>query len=544
MIVNAEPRLKGLVPTCLAMSVAVAAFIVGAWWNTAAAGGSDSHCYLQQARLLAAGSARLREPLGLTVPWPAADLTFAPAGFVPSDQEAGASVPICSPGFSLIMAPLARLGPAGEQLAFHVVPLLGAWTVWLTFVLGRRLGGPAAGLIAAVFLAASPIFVYQIVQPMSDVPAAAWWAAATVATTAGTTHATLLGGLAAGLAVLTRPNLGPLAVVLCAGLMVAAARAGGPAQAAGAAMRFAAGSVPGLTALAVLQWWTYGSPLRTGYGDPSTLFAVSHIVPNAQRYVGWMIATHGPLPGLAIAAPFLQVAPDARRDPSNSMDPSSTAWLLLAVSATTLACYLPYLEFDVWWYLRFLLPALPLVSALSAAVLVRLTERLPPAGRGPVLAVITLGSAAWWIGTAHDRRAFDLQRMERHFVDAGHAAARLPEGAVVMTVADSGGVRFHGRRSALLWESLDPDWFDRALDVLRAGGRPPYLLLEANEVEAFRARFRGHTVLAELDWPPVLQVGTTMKLYDPADRARFHRGERVATEQLWSPVPPPAEAVP
>ena len=48
-----------------ALLAAVLAFAIGAWWNTFAAGGSDSHCYLGQARLFAHGRTSLHEPLSL-----------------------------------------------------------------------------------------------------------------------------------------------------------------------------------------------------------------------------------------------------------------------------------------------------------------------------------------------------------------------------------------------------------------------------------------------------------------------------------------------
>jgi hypothetical protein len=51
---------------------------------------------------------------------------------------------------------------------FAIVPLCGAIAVWLTFVLGRRFASASAGAIAALLLAASPPFLYQIVQPMSE----------------------------------------------------------------------------------------------------------------------------------------------------------------------------------------------------------------------------------------------------------------------------------------------------------------------------------------------------------------------------------------
>ena len=67
---------------------------------------------------------------------------------------------------------------AGDGAIFAVVPLMGLLAVWCTWLLGRRLAGPVAGASSALLLACSPTFLYQLVQPMSDVPAAALWTAA------------------------------------------------------------------------------------------------------------------------------------------------------------------------------------------------------------------------------------------------------------------------------------------------------------------------------------------------------------------------------
>lgn len=535
-------RSKG--PAVTVTVIAVVATLAGIRWNTFAAGGSDSHCYLQQARNLATGTTRLREPLGRQVPWPAADLTFAPAGFVPSVLEAGASVPICPPGFALVLAPFVLastfnlLGSVGERLPFLVVPLAGGWAVWLTWLIGRRAGGSVVGVSAAALLACSPIFLYQIVQPMSDLPAAALWLAAISALLDWTPAGRVRSGLMAGLALLVRPNLLPLAIVLGLFSTLGAFRGEGPRGALAAATAFAAGLLPGVLAILGLQWTTYGSPLRTGYGDLGALFSIDHVVPNIGRYLGWLYDAHGPALGLALMAPFLarnHRAPDARAFAA-APGPRWTTALLCAFSLVTLGCYLPYIEFDVWWYIRFLLPAIPLLLVLTVTTLWYALRWAPPAlGRvGMALLVTAIGTT--WLRGPEAGLALQLQRLERHFVDAGHVATRLPETAVVLTVADSGGVRFHGRRSTLLWESLDPAWFDRALDALRQQGRQPYLLLEVTEVEAFKARFRQRTAIAELDWPPAFQIDRSMMVYDPDDRARFFAGARVATERLWSPV--------
>src|SRR5215210_1301409 len=179
-IAGSRPRWRQAAPVAVAALATTAAAFIGVARGTHAAGGSDSHCYLGQAEAFAAGRSFLAEPLAAIAAWPSARATLSPAGFLPSENRPGASVPICPPGLSLMMAPLVRIDFAGESAAFLVVPLLGALGVWLTYELGQTLASAAIGALAALLLASSPLFLYQLVQPMGDVPVMTWWLAAAV----------------------------------------------------------------------------------------------------------------------------------------------------------------------------------------------------------------------------------------------------------------------------------------------------------------------------------------------------------------------------
>ena len=163
----------------------------GVHWGTFVAGGSDSFCYAHQAERWASGRLQVVEPLALEAPWPEPPLAFAPAGHVPSPTVHGALVPICPAGLSLAMAPFRWLG--GRDAIFLVVPLFGALLIGATFVAGARYGA-RVGLAAAAIVACSPVFLYQLVQPMSDVPAAALWMAAVAAATGTKARAPLVAG--------------------------------------------------------------------------------------------------------------------------------------------------------------------------------------------------------------------------------------------------------------------------------------------------------------------------------------------------------------
>jgi hypothetical protein len=515
----------------IAAGAATAAFAVGTWWGTYAAGGSDSHCYISQAEMLAENRASIRQPIALAAPWPGAAASFAPAGFRLSPTVPGAIVPICPAGLSLQMALAMKV--AGRDAVHFVVPLLGAAAVGLTFVLGRRLGGPGTGATAAVLLATSPIFLYQIVQPMSDVPAAAWWLAGLVLGGMQGEAAATAAGVASAVALLTRPNLVPVVLPIAA---YTAARGGGATALKREWRRslwFGVGLLPGVAATLLLQAAMYGSPLRSGYGQLESLFSWASVLPNLARYPRWLLESETLVIALALVAPAVL---NASRAGSAEASPRQLACWCLLVAGTVLACYLAYVPFDAWWYVRFLLPAGPLLLALSAATMLEGFRRLPYRAGLAVSVAAIAALAGWRLELARKGAAFDLARLEARFVVAGrYVSETLPPTAVVFTVSQSGSVRYHGHRLTVAWNEIDPGALDLALAFFQERGEPPYLLLEQDEEDAFKQRFAQATAIGALDWPPKAEIRTEIPVlvYDPADRARFLEGQALRTERVW-----------
>jgi hypothetical protein len=503
----------------MAGAIAIAAIAMGWMWGAHVAGGSDSYCYLNEAELLAGGHARQLQPDAASLPWPDSRWTFVPSGHAPAPGPAGAVVPICPSGYPLMMA--AARAMAGRAGMFWVVPLMGGLAVWLAFVLARRIGGPPAGLIAAGLLASSPIFLYQIVQPMSDVPAAAVWLLALVLGSRAAARPgwlfEVLSGTAAGAALVVRPNLLPLAAVVA--LWIATARTDWRGRVL-ALVSFGIGALPFVLLVMAVQNAMYGGPLKSGYGDLGAIFATDHVWPNLRRYPAWLLQTQTPIVLLALAAPWIA---EQRR----------ACWWLLAFAAATLACYLPYVVFDAWWYLRFLLPAVAVIVTLTAVAAAGLVERLPAVWRAPTLALGCGLLAILYIDIAAHRQAFELQALESRYRVAGeYVAARLPADAAVVTVHQSGSVRFYSGRQTLVWAEVDPQSLDRALDYLRSRGYRPYLLFERWEEPAFRKRFDGKSAIGTLDWPPIAEIDREVRIYDPADRAPYKLGVPVMTDRV------------
>jgi hypothetical protein len=490
----------------------------GIHWGTFAAGGSDSYCYVHQAEAWASGRPRVVEPLALEAPWPDAPLTFAPAGHIPSPTVRGAIAPICPAGLSLAMVPFVWAGRAGEagragpDLPFVVVPLFGALLVWSTYLLGSRFS-PRVAFASALLVACGPAVLFQLMQPMSDVPAAALWVLAAATIASRRRRSPLLAGLAVSTAIVVRPNLLPMGIVIGVFLLFRAERQW--RERATDAVMFAAGALPGCLVVAVVQAMFYGSPLRSGYGALSDLFSVDHIVPNSIRYATWMWQSHGPVWLLALAAPLVL--------------PGWLTTLLMSLVLVNVACYLPYAVFNDWWYLRFMLPAIAILLVLAVASIDGILSRTQRVGAA-TLALVTLASVLFFIREARDRNVFALQRLEARYERAGlYIDSKLPSQAVIITSWESGSARYYGHRNTLVWDALDPAWLDRALAFLRMRGHEPYLLFERWEEPLFRQRFAGHAI-GRLDWPPAVEIGGQVRLYRPDDRERYLRGEGSATE--------------
>lgn len=498
----------------VALALLLAAVVAaGLHWGTFAAGGSDSYCYVHQAERWASLELHAIEPLALEAPWPEPGLAFAPSGHVPSQTHPGAIVPICPAGLSIAMAPFLALG--GPRAVFLVVPLFGALLIAAVYAAGSRFG-PRVGLASAVLTACSPAFLYQLVQPMSDVPAAALWLLAVASVTGTRPRSALVAGLATAAAVLMRPNLVPLAIPI--GLFILLRPERSWRERVTGAATYAASAALGAVAVALIQDAFYGSPLRSGYGSLSALFSLEHVGPNTARYLAWLTDTQTVAWTLAAAAPLLL--------------PGPLTALCVALFLANAAIYLPYVVFDDWSFLRFLLPTIPLLLILMVASVDAVVRRIRPAAAPVAVTAVAAILAVLFVREARDHHVFRLEQFESRFERAGEfVRARLPANAIVITSWESGSVRFYGKRRTLVWDGLDPAWLDRSIEFARARGLEPYFLFERWEEPLFRRRFPT-SPLGALDWPPMAEIATQVRIYRPSDRERFAEGTLPPTEYV------------
>ncbi|MBI3046881.1 MAG: glycosyltransferase family 39 protein [Acidobacteria bacterium] len=500
----------GITPVALALALATAS--LGLRFGTFAASGADSYGYVSQADLWLEGRLIMEEPLADEASWRNANWTLTPFGYRPGDDR-GTMVPTYAPGLPMVMAVFKASG--GATAVFWVVPLLGGLSVWLTFLLGARIGGPSAGLLAAAALLASPPFLFQLMWPMSDVPAMAWWLVAIVLAVRGTTVGLGAAGLAAALAVLTRPNLLVLAVPI---LVFIATRSGTPRDRIRRAALFTAAVLPGPIAVAAINQHLYGSALASGYGTFSNIYASRYVPANLANYTTWLLQTQTPFIFLGLAAPWVL----RRRGP---IDVRPIVRLGVGVAALVALSYLAYTPFDHWTFLRFLLPAFPVMLALASAAFAALV----PSARRPravAFAAVAIVLAGWGLWTG--RAAFRVRAEEARYVAAGRFARELPEDAVILCNQHSGSLRYYANRITMRFEWLEPELYGEALDHFRRLGRPVFVVLDDWERDVFRARYASVADLSWLDEPPLLVAARRVYFYavlPPAPRrAAAHAG--------------------
>lgn len=483
--------------------IALIAAMVAAVFATRSAAGADASGYLSQAQLWATGVPfyieRSLPPAVTRDGWLMSPLGWRP---LPDDSPRGQGVqaPTYPLGLPLLMAIPHAIG--GVDGANSVVIAAAALAVWAT----GMIAGGAAGILAAVLIAFSPVFLYQSIQPMSDVPVTAAWMLCFLLARGDKSWSSWTGGVACAIAVLIRPNLAPLAIV--------------PFAVARNKPSFAVPVVVAGAVVGFMQAVFYGSPLRSGYGSAGELFSISSAGPNAVRYFNWLIAT----------APVLLLAPLGFAKVRSNRDSRA----LLVFSLLVIAAYLIYAVFDHWSYLRFLLPALAVFAVFAAIELTTWIERWPVAIRFPIFFALALGIVAHSLFVARSFDAFKLKDQFRRVAQVAEAINHTaPPNAVIVAGEQSGAMRYYTGRSILRWEAATPETLPVAIELLLKAGRPIYIVLDAWEMEPFHQKFPDIGP-AELDWPPMLEAGSSHRTlaWNLADRWRFQLGQRINTVRI------------
>jgi hypothetical protein len=440
-----------------------------------AVGGSDSSGYLNTARRLGAGTlvARPRslDRLGLADPQAVACI---PLGFVTGPRP-GTMAPFYPAGFPAHL--LAAAVIAGWEVGPYLVsPCAAIISLLLCYRLGRDLGLSAwASAAAAAVLAAWPVFLFQALQPMSDVVAMFWCLAAILFArrAQGRSAWALAAGAAFGIAVLVRPTNALLLLPLSFALPLSRRRLA----------LFAAGGAPFVALLAVYNRLCYGSALRSGYSviGLSEAFASSHFPARVAYYADHLLQT------LAVVVPIAWLAVSIDRRVALRDRALLVSWF--GVFFCFFCFYGPYESFI---FVRFLLPGIPALM-LGAALVIDRWRTASGAIRFAPLAILVL------VLTAEGRQTRRLGvlgavRDQSIYPEACRwAEARVPPGTVLLSAQASGALEYYTDATYLRYDWLDPGSFSR-LQSQRKLTEDCVALLFSNELEDFQKHVPGRWV--------------------------------------------------
>jgi hypothetical protein len=516
-----------LVAASAIAAAAVAVAALGVRWGTFSAGGADSYGYVSQAALWLRADLVAEEPLARQAPWTDADWTFAPLGYRPG-VDPGTIVPVYPAGLPIVMAVLQAV--AGARAVFWAVPLLAAAAVLATATLAWRVASPLAGVAAAWLLASRSIFVYATMWPMSDVAGAAWWAIALALAVGSRPRSAVASGVAAGMAILTRPNLAPVA--LAPGLYLVARLAARGVDRRVALQRVIAFGIPAALAafaVALIHTRFYGSPLRTGYGEATRVFSAGHASSWLSEWLAHPLKFDLALVLLGLIGAGVALVRAGR--------PGARAivLMLLGVVGLVLGAQAFYFFSPDWWYLRLLLPLYPPLAALGGVAIMAIAARWAPAWRTAAVVLMIGALAVRGVWRADDWRAFDQRAIESRYEAVGRfVRERLPERSAFVAFQQSGSLRYYANRLTVRFERMPPGSLDAVVQFLRERGYRPFFVIEDPEADRFKERFRRRSDLALLDWPPLAELRgpVGVRIFDPFDRARWYEGAQLFPERI------------
>ena len=467
------------------------------------AAGSDASGYMNHARLLAAGNlhAAPRVLSGLT-PEEQRSMLFVPLGFVPAPNGNG-MVPTYPSGLPLLVAAAARIigwEHAGDAV-ICVHALLG---LLLAYALGRTMGLSRRGaVLGTTIIAASPLYLNYSLQMMSDVPAFAWTLAAIL--TAWRSRERSAWALAAGAATAMAVLIRPTNVLIFAPIAVALGWS--PRR----WLLLIAGGLPGGVFFCFHSLSLYGRVFTTGYGNFAASFSPGWIGVTWWHYACWLPMLFTPVVLLAIGLPWL-----ARTEPRK-------ATLLAVWALVFLAFYSTYdCTHQTWWYLRFLLPAVPplviggLLVARKAAALLNAESARPAVApyqpnqaeesARPAVAPYPLADSIGWRWSLGRTRVFVYALIviiansalwnkrlpalnigrdnEIYPAAAAWLKANLPDNAVISSMQMSGTLFYYTDFTFLRWDFCNADNRPHVLAALRNSHRPFYAALFPFETEA------------------------------------------------------------
>ena len=166
---------------------------------------------------------------------------------------------------------------------------------------------------------------------------------------------------------------------------------------------------------------------------------------------------------------------------------------LAALFGLLVVSYIFYYVFDAWFYLRYLLPAMPALFVLMAAGIRAVCRKLPLPAQAPAAILLVACGMLLPLRFAQGQSIFNQYDFEQRYVIAAHYVAQLttPK-AIILAVQHSGSVRYYANRITLRYDFLAPDGLDAVLQELIEKGYHPYIVIDDSEEPDFRRALCRH----------------------------------------------------
>ncbi len=441
------------------------AFFLASYFSPVAAG-SDSGGYYFSARLITEG--RLASEVRTVEEAGEGHVRdFVPLGTI-GDEQGSALRPTYPVGLPALYAAAAVfLGWHWGPLVIGVAAALGA--AGLCHGILRECGASTPLAVSgAVALAASPLFIFMSIGPLSDGVATFWTSLVMYAALRSRSRPgwALVCGAALGMAVLVRPS--SLVMIMA------------PVIVLGTWRRLGLAFIGGLPFALFLAWYQhaqYGSPWISGYGGIFDLFSPREVPPSLRHYAVWLV----PLVPVAVAAPLVGRR-DWRRHPREIA--GLALWFL---SFAVFYAFYPVTH-QTWWSLRFLLPAFPALVVLGLLALRGGFGRLGICRYDADSRIAAIGvaivsiAAGVVVGRHHGVFGFD-DGLREYRDTTTWVRNHVPEDAVLVAMVMGPSLYFYTGHPVVRWDQMPAERFDRMLAGVRKTRRPVFAVLYPFEEE-------------------------------------------------------------
>ncbi len=407
-------------------------------------GASDWYGYYSEAQLFRQGRYTLDVAMD-----PGEFPAVAPISYFVSGDKV---LPQYPPGYPLL---LALAGIAG--LESFVTPLVGVLTALLMFLCLRRLVSPFPAGLLTLLWSLSPIVFWGATHVMSDL-VATFFIILTFYLLEG--RKTRLSALAFGFSIIVRPTNVLFLFVLLPRLFKQKRW-----------FQFGLGLVAPGCLYAAYNWLLYGAPWRTGYTYLASNISLSHTPHHLLFYLKEILLQFSPVLAILVILGTWKLK---KR--------SLFYWGWFGI----FFCF--YLLWSAgssgeWWWIRFLLPALPALFFLAASGVQWLWELAQPRGKRMervfviLSLLISVGMIAGYIyGKIDHPEQFNPEKAKFYHDVSRIVAEKVPTDSWIGAMSFSGAIRYYSGLNT--FNLYDKSAKALAIQLLRRERRPVYLVVE------------------------------------------------------------------